>query len=310
MGAHPTKIEVEIPAPTKLAKLARKRLERFATLFPKSLVSDARETIHDLRVASRRLQQVLRIVLPDFKSTTRRKLSRLLPKTRRAFGPCRNLDVSLGLVEKQLGAAATASLRRAWEAVGNWLEENRAAELTRAREQLQDYDLIGFIVRVRARLADMHLEPSIPEELSERVRSAFAVWKDSLASVQTDPDVKAVHAFRIAGKRLRYRTELLASSGEASVKRLVQDLKGLQDSLGDWHDRFVLRQHVAEFIGRPGFLAEEPGLCRTLLLEMEREKQRDQAAVGEIIAKAVAIAEREAQRDAGEPLAPQDAKDQ
>jgi len=71
----------------------------------------------------------------------------------------------------------------------------------------------------------------------------------------------------------------------------VQGLKGLQDDLGDWRDRSVLRRYVAEFIGRPDFLAEEPGMCRALLLEMEREKQRDQATIDEFIAKAEKLAE-------------------
>lgn len=310
MGAHPRKSPIEVVAPAKLSKLARKRLERFATLFPKALVSDAPETIHDLRVASRRLQQVLRILLPDSESSAIQKLLRLPRKARRAFGACRNLDVSLALVEKQMTAAPTASLRQAWDAVKAWLEEKRAAELTRAREKLTRCNLIGYIVRVRKRLANIHREPPIAEELSERLCTAFAAWNDSLTSAQADPDVKTLHGLRIAGKRLRYRAESVAALGDSSVHRIIQDLKTLQDELGDWHDRFVLRQYVAEFIGRAGFLAEKPGMCRALLLEMEREKERDQAAVGEMIAKAAEFAARESQTTSSEPLTQQAAKGQ
>lgn len=282
-----------VPARTKLSKMARKRLERFVTLFPKVLVSDAPETIHDLRVASRRLQQALRLLLPSSKFSGARKLMRIPRKVRRAFGACRNLDASLGLVDKKLAAAATASLRQSWDTVRLWLEQKRWMELERARRQLKHHDLIDFIVRVQARLEGIDLEPDSIGKFEEKARDAFAAWKDALESAKAEPQVKQIHTFRIAGKRLRYRAESLAELGDTSVKRLVQGLKALQDDLGDWHDRCVLRQHVAEFIGRPGFLAEEPGMCRGLLLEMERDKQRDHAALNDVITKAEQLAERE-----------------
>jgi hypothetical protein len=51
-------------------------------------------------------------------------------------------------------------------------------------------------------------------------------------------------------------------------------------------------------------------MCRALLLEMEREKERDQAAVGEMIAKAAEFAARESQTTSSEPLTQQAAKGQ
>ena len=51
----------------KLPKVVHKRLECFVTLFAKALVNDAPETVHDLRVASRRLQQALRLLSPTTK---------------------------------------------------------------------------------------------------------------------------------------------------------------------------------------------------------------------------------------------------
>lgn len=299
MGGHPVKPEIQISAPARLQKVAVKRLERFAVLFPKSLISDAPETFHDLRVASRRLQQVLRVTTPELKSTDGRKLSRLPRRTRRAFGLCRNLDVCLALVGNRLNAPCNASLRRAWEALHGWLEEKRRRELGHARDRLPRREFFGFIVRVRARLVGAPQDSGLSEELSRRVQSAFALWKDSLATARTEREAGPLHDLRIAGKRLRYRAEMLSASGEMSVKPLVRDLRALQDSLGEWHYRFILRREVAEFIGRPGFLAEEPGLCRALLLEMEREKQRDEAAADEIVTRGVEIAEREASLDPG-----------
>jgi len=276
---------------TKLSKLARKRLERFVTLFAKALVSETPETIHDLRVASRRLQQALRLALPRSKSGASRKLVRMLRKVRRAFGTCRNLDASIDLVQKKLEAATTASLRQSWDTVRLWLEQKRATEIEDGRAELRRYDVIDFIARVQARIENIDQPPDGVGHLWERSQDALTEWRDALVSAKEDPQVQRIHAFRIAGKRLRYRAESLAELGQSSVKPLVEGLKALQNDLGDWHDRSVLRQYIAEFIGRPGVLAEEPGMCRALLLEMEREKQRDHATVNDVIARAEKLAE-------------------
>ncbi|TMA97507.1 MAG: CHAD domain-containing protein [Deltaproteobacteria bacterium] len=291
MHALPAESINGVSVKTKLSKLARKRLERFVTLFAKALVSETPETIHDLRVASRRLQQALRLALPRSKSGASRKLVRMLRKVRRAFGTCRNLDASIDLVQKKLEAATTASLRQSWDTVRLWLEQKRATEIEDGRAELRRYDVIDFIARVQARIENIDQPPDGVGHLWERSQDALTEWRDALVSAKEDPQVQRIHAFRIAGKRLRYRAESLAELGQSSVKPLVEGLKALQNDLGDWHDRSVLRQYIAEFIGRPGVLAEEPGMCRALLLEMEREKQRDHATVNDVIARAEKLAE-------------------
>jgi CHAD domain-containing protein len=291
MHALPAESINGVSVKSKLSKLARKRLERFVTLFAKALVSETPETIHDLRVASRRLQQALRLALPRSKSGASRKLVRTLRKVRRAFGTCRNLDASIDLVQKKLEAATTASLRQSWDTVRLWLEQKRATEIEEGRAELRRYDVIDFIARVQARIENIDQPPDGVGHLWERSQDALTEWRDALVSAKEDPQVQRIHAFRIAGKRLRYRAESLAELGQSSVKPLVEGLKALQNDLGDWHDGSVLRQYIAEFIGRPGVLAEEPGMCRALLLEMEREKQRDHATVNDVIARAEKLAE-------------------
>jgi len=275
---------------SKLTKLAHKRLERFVTLFAKVLVNDAPDTIHDVRVAGRRLQQTLRAFIPNSKPSKTRKLNRILRKTRRALGPCRNFDVSIALIEKRRDAVATASLRRAWAAVLQSLEEQRAKAIADARSELKHYKLIDFIERAQSCIAAIDDQPEIGAQLWQRAADMLAAWNEALAVAKAEPQTDNLHAFRIAGKRLRYRIESLAELGDTSLKPLVQGLKLIQDDLGAWHDRQVLKQQVREFIGRPGFLAKEPGMRRLLLREMERDKQRDQNAIAEIIGKAAIFA--------------------
>src|SRR6185436_10294228 len=65
MNATATTTDAAISNQKRLLKLARKRLQRFATLVPKVLLSDDPDTVHDLRVWSRRLQQALRVIQPS-----------------------------------------------------------------------------------------------------------------------------------------------------------------------------------------------------------------------------------------------------
>lgn len=275
-------------AQSKLVKSARKRLERFVTLYPRALVSDDTEIVHDLRVASRRLQQSLRLLPSDDKS--HRKLFKVLRRARRAFGPSRNLDVALQLIQTKLEGTTAVSLRHAWESVRLWLVEKREGEIERARAELRRHDLIDFIERAQARIESIDEASESIEQIRARANETLAEWHREFDAARAEPRSEPMHAFRIAGKRLRYQAESLSEIGDPSVKKLAQGLKALQDDLGAWRDRSLLRRYVAEFIGRADFLAEEPGMGRILLLEMERDKQQDQAALDEIIAKADKLA--------------------
>jgi CHAD domain-containing protein len=310
MGAHTAELTDAPPAKDKLPQLARKRLVRFVTLYPKALVGDAPETIHDLRVASRRLQQVLRLLAPNGKSSGDKKLLRKLRKVRRAFGACRNLDVCISVLDGKRETTTTASLRQAWEALKLWLEEKRAGQMERGRAELRQHDLLDFIDRIQARIENITAEPESITQLWERARAALAEWRNKLDAAREEAQIETIHAFRIAGKRLRYCVESLVELGHLSFKPMVANLKALQDDLGAWHDHVVLRELIAEFIGRPGFLAAEPGMCRNLLLEMEREKQRDHAMINEAIAKAEKLAEGWTEMSFDEPAAEAPQKDQ
>ena len=290
---------------SNLPRMASKRLLRFVTLFPKALITDRPKTIHDLRVASRRLQQVLQLLPSKSKTPGAKKILRTLRKVRRGFGACRNLDASIEVIQGTIGKTTVGSTRRAWEDVQSWLEQKRSSALAAGRAELRKHDLIEFIERVQTRLENAADQTVETAQLWESTRDALAKWKTTLETAKADPRVEQIHAFRISGKRLRYRAESLGELGNSAVKPLVAALKSLQDELGGWHDRSVVREHVGEFIARDGFMAKEPGMCRTLLLEMERDKQRDLAMIAEIISKAEKLAEnwREVQPDdsGGEP---------
>jgi CHAD domain-containing protein len=291
MDASATESEAAVPVKNKLLKLAHKRLERFVTLFPKALLNDDPDTIHDLRVYSRRLQQTFRVMLPKPVTPKARKLIRTLRKVRQAYGNSRNLDVNIDLIQQKHGAAGAAIVRQSWEMLQDTLAAERRAEIVQARQKMARYDIVAFIGRGQTLMESADIGSDVVEKLRQTVRAALKDWHDALDLAQEDRSVDNLHALRIASKRLRYRGELLAELGGGAMKPAIKIIKDFQTLLGDWHDRCVLLEHVADFISRPDFLVIHPDMGRTLLAEMEKDKLRNETAVEDILSKAPKVAE-------------------
>jgi CHAD domain-containing protein len=58
---------------------------------------------------------------------------------------------------------------------------------------------------------------------------------------------KTLHQYRIAGKRARYLAEFAEKSPEA--QSVIEQLKRLQDVIGDWHDWLKLAERAEELFG-------------------------------------------------------------
>lgn len=279
------------PTQSKLLKLTRKRLEKYATLLPKVLVSDDPETVHDLRVWSRRLQQALRVIAPSGQADKIKKILGVLRSVRQTLGPCRDLDVNIALLQSKRDAGGAGSVQRAWESMQNELESQRQALIEKARRDIAGQDHFKFITRVQSLIARTERDDDPLEQIAAAMIKSMDGWEEAFTATREQPDAAALHALRIAGKKLRYRAELLAALGQPKVNPLVRMLKEVQKTLGDWHDRSVLLHHVAAFIGRPAFLADHPDIGRILLAEMEKERLRSDTDVASVLEQAAKVRE-------------------
>jgi CHAD domain-containing protein len=256
----------------KVRKLALKQLDRFISLEPKVLRGDDADAIHDLRVASRRLQQVLDLLYPAPRHGEVRKLRRRIRRSRRALGEVRNCDVQLARVGRIL-ARKRAPRREAWEAVRHYLLQRRSESFDAASRKLGKLNLAAFYVRLRDLLAPSGHpsppparhhhggpEPTTPELFRERVAGSLErAWQAFEAQVEhshRDPQVGVIHRVRIAAKRLRYLIEVIHAFGVEGSAGALAWLRGLQEHLGDWHDCEVLEQMMIEMIARPDYLRE------------------------------------------------------
>jgi sugar phosphate isomerase/epimerase len=118
---------------------------------------------------------------------------------------------------------------------------------------------------------DARLRPNARRVLAVRIGEVYSY--DGLVA---DPaNVTELHDLRIACKRLRYLLEIFGIAFEADLEPFLEEVRGLQDLLGDIHDCDVqipmLEQHL-EWLGE-----REAGAARRLVGETTARRRRRRA---------------------------------
>lgn len=199
------------------------------------------EAVHQARVASRRLREVL----PVFVSADTRRgrdLAAAVRRVTRALGSVRELDVAIGLFDAAVAAyglrpVALATARRA-------LMTARSAALRQARTTLTP----ARVARLRTRLDALTAtaaavdRQTVSDALHPRTLRAGRRLRKAVDRVTTVYAPARLHDVRIAVKRLRYALEAaLAARGSRRPSSQVQQLRAIQDLLGRAHDLHVLQ---------------------------------------------------------------------
>jgi CHAD domain-containing protein len=261
--------------------LALKQLNRFASLEPKVLKGDDPDAIHDMRVASRRLQQILDLAHPKPRPREVRRLRRSIQRCRRALGDVRNCDVLLGRVKIFLKRKRSAR-REAWTAVQHYLQARRSESLQKGLRKLSKVNLAIFYVNMKECLAQVGSAPvpdrhphtqapaelpspeQFPERLAQVLEDAWNRFEEQIDLSHHDPRGPVIHGARITAKRLRYLLEVVHDFDVPGSAEALAWLRQLQQHLGDWHDLEVLEQMMIEMIARPDFLREHVPLVMQL----------------------------------------------
>jgi CHAD domain-containing protein len=231
-----------------LARTLSRRTEALAGPLHDALKGDV-EAVHDARVATRRLREVVPIVTVGHEDKKSARLQRRLRKLTRALGPVRELDVALQLFDDREGrkrSPGVAALRTHLRG-----ERDKAFErLQRAFDQPRAERLLGRLAKLDERLREGPETASDAElERARRALAGSAVERarqlgDAIAAAGAIFMVDRVHEVRIAAKRLRYALELAGELRLVPTGALVNRLRRVQEVLGDLHDLDVLRTHA------------------------------------------------------------------
>jgi len=211
--------------------------------------------VHRIRVASRRLREVLPVLQLDPEATE--KLGRRLRKITAGLGTVRELDVLLALIDElsENGRYARPALNR----VSAHLAEQQAGSRVRLKKKLPVRELRRVAAKLEKQLETLATkETSLTSRgrvvtarswqwaIEARVARRASALSDAIAAAGTFYLSERLHHVRIAVKKLRYALELTADvAGVKTMPELTQ-LRRVQEVLGRLHDLQVLVDRTRE----------------------------------------------------------------
>ncbi len=237
------------------------------------------EFLHDFRVAVRRtragLAQIKDVFPPDVTERFKDDFSRLGKLTNRL----RDVDVYL-LRKREYQAMLPASFRPALQPMFEELSKERAAELERVVGVIRSDEYRQRLSLWREFLGDSHgvegANATVPigglarRWIRRRHRRVIRMGNIVDAS---SPD-KDLHSLRIELKKLRYVLEFFASLYRPKrVRRIIQQLKQLQDNLGACNDLAVEQAELERQFGRIDSSTETADAIRRLIQTLGPRRQ-------------------------------------
>jgi CHAD domain-containing protein len=243
------------------------------------------EELHDMRVATRRMRAAFEVFKPFFRPKVIKKHLKGMRTTGRALGRVRDLDVFMEKAGHYLTALPEEERPGLEPLLTAWQQE-RATERDK---MLAHLDSRGY-QQFKQAFNDFTSIPgagalpiSKTDTRPDLVRHVVPVLiYTSLAAVRaydsilSNARIEQLHALRIEFKKLRYTLEFFREVLGTQSREVINDLKVLQDHLGDLNDANVACQILREFI--------ESWEERQILVPLH-ERQNPEPVVGYLAAK-------------------------
>ena len=282
---------------TALAKILRNRaglVNRARKSFEKR---DSASTLHDFRVALRRLQAMLE-VFSDYLPRKRMKPHRrALKRAIKLLGPLREDDIIMETLE-EFRKGTSSSEQPALLLLTARLKHRRAAATPPAIKKIFarldriEITQLPAIVREHSRAAAHEASNTFTEILSKLLESMIAELAEHGGEVLNHPkDIELLHELRIDAKPVRYAMELAADHVPA-LKDEYLPLQNLVQLLGRIHDvdsvDHCVHEHLedldeynAAMDGPPGKF--ETRALRTLMRRLRERRKEDIAGCRAIL---------------------------
>lgn len=244
----------EIDASMTVAEVAMVNLRRYLAAWylhePGARLGQDPEELHDLRVAGRRLDGVLRQFRP-FLPAELLKVRATLKTVLRALGHARDLDVALSELQE-----FSRKLPKRDRPATRPLKEHLLSERGRARAQMLSVLDSTWVQRHLQELTVLLAAPTAGSESSagdlalqaspRLVRRRFRKLRKRADELRADSSTAAYHEVRGEVKKLRYALEAVAPLYGKPATRLIKALRRWQENLGVQQDAAVATQRLNE----------------------------------------------------------------
>ncbi|MBH0202141.1 MAG: CYTH and CHAD domain-containing protein [Nitrospira sp.] len=226
------------------------------------------ESLHQMRVATRRLRAVLRTTQPILLPAWATSLQQELDWLSELLGPARDLDVQIAYFTEE-SAELDARDRKLLAQFIAHLRTQRAAVQQMVLSELTSARYFELLRRLQQAMQTPPIVES-PLTVPELATPAFKKLRKAISRLAPSPSDAALHKIRIKTKRARYAAELARSSLGKPAGRFITSARAVQDALGVHQDAIQAEHHVRLFLKystsvRAGFVAGRM---------VERQKQR------------------------------------
>jgi CHAD domain-containing protein/inorganic triphosphatase YgiF len=219
------------------------------------------EEVHDMRVAVRRMRAAARVFEAYLDSEKLEPHLKGLKRTLEALGTVRDLDVFWEKAEKYLKTLPSGH-EHDLDPLFTILTEERE----KARKNMSDYLSSGKYSRFKKDFSGALYSPETLilrttnkkcDALSHRIMDVLPVILYArLADVNAYAEwvegsylsVNRLHRLRIAAKGMRYTLEFFEGIFGEEAKKMIKDLKSLQDHLGNLHDSIIAVDLLDSFL--------------------------------------------------------------
>ena len=229
----------------------RHRLEhpfgRYLHAFERNLgaaVAGEVEPLHDCRVATRRLRELLPLVTAEVRGKATTRARRRLQRVGRALGRVREIDVGIELLDEltrdgRTPDDATVRLRQHLDDLRATARRQMVSDLKRVHATKLGRRLSAVGAQLRGSTTG-----AWTRTLSVRMGARASQLRDAVDAAGVLYVSDRLHAVRIATKKLRYGFELAGEAGATRRRAPAQRLKAVQDTLGRLHDIEVLTRLI------------------------------------------------------------------
>jgi CHAD domain-containing protein len=214
---------------TLLAQPIRGLTKDLSRTFSKLADGATPKKIHRLRTTIRRIESVVGYAHVELGKKLEHSLDTLEMLRKRA-GKVRNIDVQRKLLEK-IGNGSTAGDRKILCEVLQKKREKQVDRLNSLLTKYRDGKLLSRIDRMAEKISQGDAGANRLAPLEE-ARLQIAKMADHFSAQSIKPN--RLHKARIQLKKIRYVAELAQESPEGKV--FVEEIKTVQDTLGEWHD--------------------------------------------------------------------------
>ena len=280
LGRHPAdyisgvdaEITASMPASVAVARLLLRLLDTIEQNVDGVLRDIDTEFLHDLRVAVRRTRSAIKLLGGVLPADLARQYAAEFKWLGDLTTPTRDLDVHLlgfGPMTAQLVAASPADL----EPFRAFLIRRRAREFRRLATALRgprfraitdDWRKALLEIRDAGAAVKRRRQPTAAELARSTTGRAFRRIAAHGAAITADSPPESLHDLRKRAKELRYLLEFFAPLHDpVAYRKVVGELKSLQDCLGDFQDSQVQREEIHALAD--AMLAERAAPAATLL---------------------------------------------